>query len=210
MNAPRSLFLPTQGLQQQGQSSGRQAADEAARQEGGACANDNLAPREGTLRVACVTPWYINCDDALTPPQLGAVEYVRAAVGRAGRVEALAFGPSARWQELGPGILLRILPATELGLSWELPEALAGCDLVHLLDPFSRAGETCLLLAKLHGKPVCVSHTGMARETVGTAVDMLALADAAVPPDSPPERLAEIYQALLTRAGEAAECVSSS
>jgi hypothetical protein len=112
-------------------------------------------------------------------------------------VEVLAFGPTGRRQELGPGLGLRVLPATEVGLSWELPEALAECDLVHLLDPFSRAGEMAMLLAKLQGKPVCASHDGSIPDGLGAALDLLALADAVVPPDVSPERLEAVYHALL-------------
>jgi hypothetical protein len=182
----------------------------AARQQLGDAREDKDAPRIHSLEVTCLTSWYFNFEDTLTPNQLRAVAPIGAAVGRNGRLEVLAFGLLSQRRDLGPGIPVRILAATELGLSWELPEAIAECDVVHLLEPFSRAGETGLLLAKLHGKPVCASHAGTVPEGVGAALDLLALADAVVPPDAPPERLAEVYLELLTGAGEAAECGSSS
>jgi hypothetical protein len=116
----------------------------------------------------------------------------------------LAFGPVGRSQELEPGLGLRVLPATELGLSWELPNALAECDLVHLLDPFSRAGAMALLLTKLHGKPVCASQVVTVPAGFGAALDLLALADAVVPADFTPERLEAVYHALLAGDTEAA------
>jgi hypothetical protein len=159
------------------------------------------APRTDTLRVACLTAWYLTSDDTLTPHQLQAVAPIHGAVGR---VEVLALGPSGRGLDLQPGLGLRVLPATELGLSWELPAALTECDIVHLLEPFSRAGEVGMLLAKLHGKPVCASHDGTIAEGVGVALDLLALADAVVPPDATPQCLAEVYERLLAGATEAA------
>jgi glycosyltransferase involved in cell wall biosynthesis len=78
--------------------------------------------------------------------------------------------------------MLRLLPggptadAPEV-LSWELPAALDGADLVHLHGAATRAGEVSLLAAKQQRKPVCVSEHDGPGEQGGVFRNRLDLAD---------------------------------
>jgi glycosyltransferase involved in cell wall biosynthesis len=116
------------------------------------------------------------------------------ASGRSYEVEVVSFGGSARRVELSPGVTLRILadfrgPApgpTGLtyafdSLSWELIDAVASADLVHVHQPFTRCGEFAIWLARLEGKPLCVTDHGGVSTWLGFRFGMLGLADRIVP-----------------------------
>ncbi len=81
-------------------------------------------------------------------------------------VDLISFAdePSARF--LAPGVTLRLLtaagrPRHPLDVtSWELPEAFAGADLVHIHQAYNRCAEVGLLVAKQQRKPVCITDHG--------------------------------------------------
>jgi glycosyltransferase involved in cell wall biosynthesis len=99
------------------------------------------------------------------------------------RVEILSYGAEPFERELHEGVTLRVLraarkPANPLdAVSWDLPDALAPADLVHLHMAFTRSGEFGLLAAKQQRKPVCVSDHGGWSSWLGQSVDHLQLAD---------------------------------
>jgi len=99
------------------------------------------------------------------------------------QVDVISYGDSRSQEVLEAGLTLRILLAVQRPivawdvLSWELPEALAHADLVHIHDIFTRSGEMGLLVAKLLRKPVCVSDAGNTSSSLGMDLQIVALAD---------------------------------
>jgi hypothetical protein len=154
--------------------------------------------------IAYLTPWYLDGGPGPEAELSSLAARLREAAGDA-HIAVIAFGPAGRRRELAPGVALVVLPASSRdALSWDLPAALAGAGLVHLHEPFSRAGEMGLLLARLAGTPVCASHAGGPGKGLGDALDLLTLADRVVAPDEPAARLGEVYRELLARAQRAA------
>lgn len=89
------------------------------------------------------------------------------------QVELISFSASHARRAIAPGVHLRLLPAAGRPrnpldvVSWEIPEALAGADLVHIHQAYSRCAEVGLLAAKLLRKPICVTdHGGMSSPLV--------------------------------------------
>jgi hypothetical protein len=126
-------------------------------------------------------------------------------------IEVIVFGPAAWEQDVAANVRLRVLPIAYGDghpldvLSWDLPLALARADVVHIHQANTRSGEMGLLLAKLHGKPVCLS--GGIGGGLGESLDISALADCLVDLGDPVEdgpRLARLYRQL---AGGLAEAV---
>jgi glycosyltransferase involved in cell wall biosynthesis len=103
------------------------------------------------------------------------------------RVEFISFGPSATARPLAEGVTLRVLTAAQPlknpldVLSWELPEALAGADLVHIHQAYTRCSEMGLLIAKQQRKPICVTDHGGNSSTLGEQLGVLELADLIIP-----------------------------
>src|SRR5688572_16358423 len=70
------------------------------------------------------------------------------AAGQAGRwrVELISFGPRPACRPVAEGVTLRVLTAAGRPedpldvVSWEMPEAIAACDLLHIHQPFTRCG----------------------------------------------------------------------
>ena len=81
-------------------------------------------------------------------------------------VELISFSQAPSVRTLSPGVTLRLLTATGRSkhpldvVSWELPEAIASADLVHLHQVYNRCAEVGLLVAKQQRKPVCVTDHG--------------------------------------------------
>lgn len=90
---------------------------------------------------------------------------VEASRGRF-EVELISFGESPRRQAMAPGVSLRVLTAAGRPhhpldmVSWELPEALADADLVHIHQAYTRCSEAGMLVAKQLRKPICVTDHG--------------------------------------------------
>jgi glycosyltransferase involved in cell wall biosynthesis len=101
-------------------------------------------------------------------------------------VELISFGERERREELARGMALRVLkasrpPSNPLDvLSWDLPAALAGADLVHIHQAFTRCGEVGMLVAKQQKKPICVSDHGGTTSPLGDRLGALELADRVV------------------------------
>src|SRR5579884_2018651 len=102
-------------------------------------------------------------------------------------VELISYGEQPRVKRLFPGVTLRVLkavrrPANMLDvLSWDLPEAIADADLVHIHQAFTRCSEMGLLVAKQQRKPICVTDHGGGTSTLGTRLGSMDLADRIIP-----------------------------
>ncbi|HMD61643.1 MAG TPA: glycosyltransferase family 4 protein [Opitutaceae bacterium] len=98
-------------------------------------------------------------------------------------VVLVSYGSESMRRALRPGVTLRVLkaagrPAHALDVvSWELPDAIAAADLVHIHTVFTRCSEMGLLVAKQQGKPICVTDYGGQSSTLGAELGMLDLAD---------------------------------
>ena len=136
--------------------------------------------------VAYLTPLYFDEQSYLGGGERYPLNLARGVVeAGAGRVkvELISFGASARRLELAPGVGLRVLPvagraADALDVtSWDLPDALAEADLVHIHQVFTRCAELGMLVAKQQGKPVVATDHGGHSSTLGADAGILDLAD---------------------------------
>lgn len=81
-------------------------------------------------------------------------------------VELISFSSDSGRHAIAPGVILRLLkvagrPRNPLDVvSWEIPEAIANADLVHIHQAYNRCAEVGLLAAKHQDKPVCVTDHG--------------------------------------------------
>jgi glycosyltransferase involved in cell wall biosynthesis len=102
------------------------------------------------------------------------------------RVELISFGPESWHTPITEGVTLRVLKAAGRPqnpmdvVSWEMPEAIAASDLLHIHQPFTRCGELGLLVAKQQRKPVCVTDHGGISSRLGEELGLLELADRVV------------------------------
>src|SRR5260370_27061025 len=84
---------------------------------------------------------------------------------------------------MAPGVSLRVLkaagkPAHPLDVvSWELPEAIAEADLVHIHQAYTRCSELGFLIAKQQRKPVCITDHGGSSSPLVRQLGMLELVD---------------------------------
>src|SRR5947209_247129 len=93
-----------------------------------------------------------------------------------GSIEAefISCGRCSAQRTLSNGVRLRMLPMAAPpverldALSWNLGEAIANADLVHIHHVGTRLGEVAMLAAKLQHKPICVSETATASSSLGT------------------------------------------
>src|SRR6516164_2706297 len=113
-------------------------------------------------KISYLTPLYFDARSCLGGGErypLNLAVGVVEASGRACTVEIVSYGDAPGRRTLKPGVSLRILradnrPANHLDVvSWELPEAIADADLVHIHAPFTRSNEMGLLVAKQQRKP---------------------------------------------------------
>jgi glycosyltransferase involved in cell wall biosynthesis len=101
-------------------------------------------------------------------------------------VEILSFGPRPVVRDLHPGVRLRVLPTAYRPqnpldqLSWDLPDAIADADLVHIHQAYTRPSEVGIVLARLSGKPVCVTDHGGPSSPIGIEFGSLDLVDRVV------------------------------
>jgi glycosyltransferase involved in cell wall biosynthesis len=139
--------------------------------------------------IAFLTPLYFDEGSCLGGGERYPLNLARALVASAGppiRVDLLSFGARSARRTLAEGVTLRVLPVAGRPenpldvVSWELPEALAPADLVHIHQPFTRCGEVGLLVAKQQRKPVCVTDHGGASSRLADELDLLALVDRVV------------------------------
>ena len=137
-------------------------------------------------KVAYLTPLYFDEASCLGGGERYPLNLARGVVlasrGEV-RVDLISFGDAARTLTLADGVGLRVLPmarkpANPLDvLSWELPDALADYDLVHVHQAFTRCAEMGVLIARQMGKPVFVTDHGGYSSPLGAEVGLLDLAD---------------------------------
>jgi hypothetical protein len=162
-----------------------------------------------SVKITCLLGGAADAQAKLAPEARARLLSARAAVPAGNQVQAIAVGPAASCVDLALGLRLRVLPAAlpchpgHEPLSWELAWAIRDGDLIHLLDPFCRIGELGMLLARLHNKPVCAT-ARQRTDSLGASLDLLSLADAVVPADATPAKLAQVYARLLAGQAEAA------
>lgn len=139
--------------------------------------------------IAFLSPLYFHDDSCIGGGERYPLNLARAVIrgaSNAWRVELLSFGRTAGIRPIDQNISLRILPAAGIPrdpldvVSWDMPEAIAGCDLLHIHQPFTRCGELGMLLARQQGKPVCATDHGGVSSRLGEEVGLLELADRVV------------------------------
>ena len=101
-------------------------------------------------------------------------------------VDIVSCGEAVGRRTVGAGVSRTVLPFAGTprtpwdAASWQLPERLADCDIVHIHDGFSRLGELGLLVAKQLRKPICVTEYGVKGHWLGIELDLPRLADAII------------------------------
>ena len=137
-------------------------------------------------KIAYVSPLYFDEGSCLGGGERFPTNLARGvAEGSGGRFEvelvSFAKGPSTR--PLAPGVTLRLLaaagrPRNPLDVvSWDLPGAIAGADLVHVHQAYTRCAEVTLLAARQQGKPLCVTDHGGASSPLVKQLGLLDLVD---------------------------------
>jgi glycosyltransferase involved in cell wall biosynthesis len=143
-----------------------------------------------TRKVAYLTPLYFDEKSCLGGGERYPLNLARGVVGASKgtyHVELLSFGASTHRQQLSEGVTLRVMasagrPTNALDVvSWELPEALATADLVHIHQAYNRCAELGVLVAKQQRKPVCITDHGGYSSSLGTELEFLELVDCVVP-----------------------------
>ena len=143
----------------------------------------------GLKKVAYLTPLYFDEASCLGggeryPLNLG-IGVHEASRGEV-EVELVSYGSESFRRSYRPGVSLRVLKVTNKPrnpldvVSWELPDAIADADLVHIHMIYTRSNEMGLLVAKQMGKPVVMTDHGGTTSTLGLELGSLELADAIV------------------------------
>jgi alpha-maltose-1-phosphate synthase len=136
--------------------------------------------------IAYLTPLYFDDHSCVGGGERYPLNLARGVVASSGgtyAVELVSFGSQPRLQLLDRGVTLRVLPAARQPrnpldvLSWDLPEAFAQADLVHIHQAYTRCSEVGLLVAKQLGKPVCITDHGGFTSALGEQLGALELAD---------------------------------
>jgi glycosyltransferase involved in cell wall biosynthesis len=139
-----------------------------------------------TRKVVYVTPAYFDSDSYLGGGERYAWNMARGLVETAGgryEVEIVSYGQAPRKQTLQKGLTLRVLPVPYRpkiylnATSWELGEALADADLVHVHSPMTRSGEMAILVAKQLQKPLFLTDHGGHTSTIAQELGSVDLAD---------------------------------
>ena len=140
-------------------------------------------------RIAYLTPLYFDEQSYLGGGErypLNLAIGVVAASGGMIEVEIISYGAHALTRELRPGVVLRVLRAANRPknpldvVSWEIPQAIAPADLVHIHMIYTRSNEMALLVAKQQRKPVVMTDHGGKSSTIGEELGILELANAIV------------------------------
>lgn len=120
-------------------------------------------------KIAYLTPLYFDQGSCIGGGERFPWNLARGVAESSGgryEVELISFSDAPDVRVLAPGVTLRLLtaagkPRNPLDVvSWELPEALAGADLVHIHQVYNRCAEVGLLVAKQQRKPVCATDHG--------------------------------------------------
>ena len=127
-------------------------------------------------KIACLTPMYFSDESYIGGGERYPLNLSRGIVestGGAYSVDLISFGPRSRSYELAPGLRVKVLAAARPPInpldvvSWELPSALSGADLVHVHQAYTRCSEVAYLVAKQQGKPLVVTDHGGTTSTLG-------------------------------------------
>lgn len=153
--------------------------------QGWQCAPGVAWGRASVKKIVYLSPFYFNEKSCLGGGErypLSCARGVVEASGGACTVEIISYDKKPNYHEIQPGVSLRLLPAAKFSdplnvLSWELPAALAKADLIHIHQAAMRASEVALWVAKLQGKPVCVTDHGSTTSSIGVYQDRLEVAD---------------------------------
>ncbi len=98
-------------------------------------------------------------------------------------VDLISYGAEPLTKVICPGVTLKVLRAVKKPrisldvVSWDVPEAIAGADLVHIHMAYTRSNEVAMLAAKLQRKPVVVTDHGGHSSWLGSSLGILDLAD---------------------------------
>jgi glycosyltransferase involved in cell wall biosynthesis len=126
-------------------------------------------PEMDVRTIAYLTPLYFDQGSCLGGGERFPWNLAKGVAETAGgryRVELLSFSDAPSVRPIAPGVTLRLLTAAGKPrhpldvVSWDLPEAIAGADLVHIHQAYNRCAEVGLLVAKQQRKPVCVTDHG--------------------------------------------------
>ena len=137
-------------------------------------------------RIACLTPMYFSDESYIGGGERYPLNLSRGIVESSGgeySVDLISFGPETRSHAIGPGLTVKVLAAARPPInpldvvSWDLPAAIAGADLVHVHQAYTRCSEMAYLVAKQQGKPIVVTDHGGTTSTLGTSIGSLELAD---------------------------------
>jgi glycosyltransferase involved in cell wall biosynthesis len=137
-------------------------------------------------RIAYLTPLYFDARSTLGGGERYAVNIARAVVRASGgstSADIISYGEFPRAERIDHRVMLRILkranhPPTPLdSVSWDIPDAIRGADIVHIHQAFTRSSEVGLLAAKLQKKPVCVTDHGGVTSRVGFLAGSMSLFD---------------------------------
>ncbi|HEU5115101.1 MAG TPA: glycosyltransferase family 1 protein, partial [Isosphaeraceae bacterium] len=110
--------------------------------------------------IAFLTPLYFDEECVLGGGERYPLNLAKGLVFASGgryRVEIISFGDSSRVVNLARGVDLRLIkragrPANPLDhVSWEILDAFAGVDLVHVHQVYNRCGEVGILAARQMG-----------------------------------------------------------
>ena len=143
----------------------------------------------GVKKIAYLTPLYFADESCIGGGERYPVNLAAGLVDSSPgefEVDILSYGPRPFTRPLRPGVRLRVMkagpkPANNLDqVSWELPDALADADIVHLMQCYTRSSEAGLITAKLFGKPICATDLGGPSSQLGIDFGSLDLVDAVV------------------------------
>ena len=139
-----------------------------------------------TRTVAFLTPLYFDENCVLGGGErypLNMAKGIAFASGGRYRVEIVSFSDRSRLVNLARGVDLRLItqagrPANQLNaVSWEVLDAFADADVVHIHQAYTHCGEVGILAARHLGRPLCVTDHGGVTSTLGTEIDHLDLVD---------------------------------
>lgn len=120
-------------------------------------------------KIAYLSPLYFDAGSCLGGGERMPWNWAKGVAESSGgrfEVDLISFSDAPGSREVAPGVTLRLLtaagrPKNPLDqVSWELPGAIAGADLVHIHQAYTRCAEVGLLAAKQQRKPVCVTDHG--------------------------------------------------
>ncbi len=139
-----------------------------------------------TRTVAFLTPMYFDENCYLGGGErypLNLAKGIAFASGGEYRVEIISYSDSSRLVKLARGVDLRLIkragrPQNPLDVvSWEILDAFADADVVHIHQAFTRGAEVGILAARQLGRPICVTDHGGISSTLGIEIDHLELVD---------------------------------